>query len=128
MMKQTLKRTGRNMQYACFFCRKVFKQPDLKEASGHFVTAIQAHASKRKIREINQERFCCPECGKPMEIMGRNFRAPRKENKREWKKVELLVQKGFRFFSSGWEERGSYPKTLGELASFLQKEHNRPVG
>jgi len=117
-----MKRYVREMQYACFSCRKVYKQPELRRVNGHFIPSVQTRASKKKIEEINQNRFNCPQCGKPMEIMGRNFKAPRKENKREWNKVEILLQNGFRFFSSGCEGRGTYPKTLGELKDFLRKK------
>ena len=60
-----------------------------------------------------------------MESMGRNFKAPRQANEREWKKVEILIQNGFRFFSSGYNGRGTYPKTMGELDEFLRKRKTR---
>jgi predicted RNA-binding Zn-ribbon protein involved in translation (DUF1610 family) len=109
------------MQYACFSCRKVFKQPSLKGASGHFVPSTQSKASQAKIKAVDASRFACPQCGNPMEIMGRNFKAPRHANQREWKKIKLLVQNGFRFFSSGYNGRNTYPEKFGELGAFLKK-------
>ena len=43
----------------------------------------------------------CVQCGKEMLYTGTHFRAPKKSNVREWKKLEMLVKNGTRFTHEG---------------------------
>jgi DNA-directed RNA polymerase subunit RPC12/RpoP len=81
-------------QYACFSCRKVFKQ-SWSDQDGVNV---------------------CPECAKPMSYMGTAFRAPKQLNVDQWKKAELLIAAGFDFTKDG----GPKPRTLKDLPAFLE--------
>jgi predicted nucleic acid-binding Zn-ribbon protein len=81
------------MQHACFACRKVFKKPGYPE-----------------------QLFPCPECGAPMHMMGKAFRAPKQSNTNQWKKAQLLIEAGFLFQSGS----GARPKTLNDAAKFIQ--------
>lgn len=56
--------------FACFGCRKAFK------AGGEFVL----DAAGARVRRV----VACPDCGRPMAPMGRNFRAPRRAAVRAW--------------------------------------------
>jgi hypothetical protein len=58
------------MQFACFECRKSFK------------------------RKLGRETSACPQCGKPMCEMGRQFKAPKLDDAKQWRKVEALVRGG----------------------------------
>jgi hypothetical protein len=81
-------------QYACFSCRKVFKQ----SWSGQLGANV------------------CPECAKPMSYMGTAFRAPKQSNLDQWKKAELLIEAGFDFTRNG----GPKPRTLKDVPAFLE--------
>jgi hypothetical protein len=72
--------------YACFYCRKAYR-----------------HARPAD----NEGRVLCPECGRPMHNMGRDFRAPRQEDVDAWRQAQRLID-----HTTAWEQcRCSYPKT-----------------
>jgi hypothetical protein len=81
-------------QFACFSCRKVFKQSSSDQVGANI----------------------CPECAKPMSYMGTAFRAPKQENVDQWKKAELLIAAGFHFT----KDAGPKPRTLKDLSAFLE--------
>jgi hypothetical protein len=80
-------------QYACFSCRKVFKQ-----------SALEAGAN------------VCPECSRPMSFMGTAFRAPKQSNLEQWEKARLLIEAGFVFHKDG----GPKPRSLKDVPAFLE--------
>jgi predicted RNA-binding Zn-ribbon protein involved in translation (DUF1610 family) len=87
--------------FVCFSCRKSFKKPN--------------SVSVRS----------CPECGGAMTQLSRKFKAPKRSDTAQWKKVQLLVSHGFRFYSVYEQtERGSsrvaYPRTLEEAREFVK--------
>ncbi|HUR53825.1 MAG TPA: hypothetical protein VMZ71_06820 [Gemmataceae bacterium] len=63
--------------YACFECRKAFK------AGGEFVR----DAAGERVRRV----VGCPNCGRPMTPMGRQFRAPRQAAVRAWARLAELT-------------------------------------
>jgi hypothetical protein len=67
--------------FACFACRKAFKQ----RGSGH-------PSWNESLRS-----FPCPDCKSPMVPMGRDFKAPPCRAKAQWLKVELLQSFGVIF-------------------------------
>ena len=69
--------------FACFDCRKTFKQLE----------------SSNWDRAIPERPFDCPNCKQPMVRLGRYFKAPPQRAVRQWQKVELLYQYGERFES-----------------------------
>ena len=82
--------------YACFKCRKCFhRSVEFPNASATLV---------------------CPECGAETVQMNQRFKAPRKDNVAQWKKVEALVLAGFHFQPVG----EPYPKVPRELREFLK--------
>lgn len=92
--------TGRLQHYACFHCRKTFKQgfPRAGEAT------------------------LCPQCRQPMTNMGTDFKAPAQREHRQWQKVQQLAQAGVRFFPvSGRGTPGERPATLAEVPAFLRR-------
>lgn len=92
--------TGRLQHYACFHCRKAFKQalPRAGEATR------------------------CPQCRQPMTNMGTDFKAPAQHERRQWQKVQQLAQAGVRFFPvSGTGTPGDRPATLAEVPAFLRR-------
>ena len=95
-----------NMAFACLSCRKSFK------------------------REFNMSEGCpkeltCPECGGASYNMGRHFKAPKKSDIKQWKKIEFLNENGFRFqkirYGSKHHETVAYPESLEEARVFVEK-------
>jgi hypothetical protein len=90
-------RTARYLvQFACFGCQKSFK------------------------RASEGEVLICPNCGGVAHEMGRNFRAPKREDREQWEKVRILYDGGVRFWGSGWF--GRFPETPAEAIDFV-KQH-----
>ena len=86
------------MQFACFACRKVFKQI----------------VSQKSQEEHHQS---CPQCGGRMWLAGRAFRAPRNSDVKQWRTVEALIKGGVLFHYNS----GRRPKVWREVAPFLER-------
>lgn len=88
--------------FVCFACRKSFKHP--------------ACTSFR----------LCPQCRSPMEMLSRKFAAPKSRDVAQWKKVQFLVEHGFRFYSVyeqtayGSLRAVRYPATMEEARVFVK--------
>jgi len=87
--------------FVCFGCRKSFKLP------------------------VSKAPRICPQCRQPMEMLSRKFSAPRAADLMQWRKVQYLVEHGFRFYSvyqplvTGGMQRVRYPATLAEAREFV---------
>ena len=92
------------MQHACFECRKAFKR----------------YVSYGPNEEPLPEPLC-PECGRPMEEMGRAFKAPKQDDVKQWRKVEALVRNGITFHHYGSHGWGKFPTVFSEVAPFIEK-------
>ena len=69
----------------------------------------------------------CPQCGGPLHWMGRAFKAPKKSDMEQWKKVALLWGAGFRFIShTGWRDVEPYPERLRDVAAFIEGNREHP--
>ena len=79
------------MQFACFNCRKSFKQ-------------------HMWLSQFGKHKPRCPQCRAHMWAMGRAFKAPRTSNVKQWRKVELLIRNGLLFHPN----YGRAPMTLRE--------------
>lgn len=90
----------RCVHFACLVCRVSSKVP-----------------SDNDLLTETTRRAPCPECGRPMQYMGRTFQAPRRSAVRKWRVVERLIQAGYRFESMG---NCSLPTTQRELEEFLR--------
>ena len=95
-------------KFACFHCRKVFKQTNRKELT----QKMRTDAGRKRLAP-------CPECGTPMRDMGFDFKPPPQTDLRQWRKVEMLAQNGFTYHSCGCGP-GDRPTTLREVPTFLQ--------
>lgn len=59
--------------------------------------------------------------------MGRSFKAPRKSDLSQWKKVEILWKSGFRFQSyRSFPEAEKLPERLSEVEEFIARNPNHP--
>jgi len=87
--------------FVCFHCRKSFKLP------------------------VSRAARVCPQCRGTMEMLSRKFSAPRAADIAQWKKVQFLVENGFRFYpvlqplAAGVSQRVRYPSTLAEAKEFV---------
>ena len=67
----------------------------------------------------------CPSCGQDATRVDVRFRAPRKADDKQWKKVEFLLQHGFYFqkvyrrIATGAYLRVPYPRNLAEARRFV---------
>jgi hypothetical protein len=94
--------------FACFDCRKSFKQ----------LSRWQLPEDRRPAKGAARE-VPCPQCGKLMADMGHDFKAPTQGNVAQWKKVQLLFEAGFTFHSCGCCGPGYRPAELKEVEDFI---------
>lgn len=94
--------------YACFTCRKMFRQPH----SGDLARPGHVAAGEQRVVK-------CPQCGEAMRSMGLDFKAPPQDDVKQWKKVEILFQHGFTFHSCGCCGPGLRPAELRDVQEFL---------
>jgi len=108
---------GMHMQhFACFGCRKAFKQ---RGSEG----AVAVGAAAPPPRD-----FPCPECGRPMPVMGRDFEAPPQRDRKGWLAAEVLHSFGVAF-EPGICGPGFRPRALREVVAFLAgRGHDGNVG
>ena len=93
--------------HACFRCRRSFK----------------LQADPMAPAETRQ----CPNCGGELHWMGRTFRAPKKTDAGQWRKVETLWLEGFRFGSyRSRPDAEPLPETEREVADFIRRNPNHP--
>lgn len=90
--------------FACFACRKSFKQP----GSGHVLSQ-------------HLRPFPCPSCKEEMVPLGKDFKAPPARDRAQWLKVELLYLFGITFEPPAESTGGPGPRPakLNEVVAFL---------
>lgn len=95
-----------NMSFACLECHKSFKR------GVHIDNGIP-------------DELHCPDCGQPSYNFGRNFKAPKRSNLRQWEKIRFLKNHGFRFQKIrphlDNDETIPYPETLEDAKEFVIK-------
>ncbi len=90
--------------FACFACRKAFKQ----RGSGRALLS-------------NLRPFPCPQCKELMAPLGRDFKAPPRRDRSQWLKVELLHAFGV-IFEAPMDNPGGpgeRPDKLNEAVDYL---------
>jgi hypothetical protein len=101
-------------QHVCFDCRKVFKKP-------HFYASPYP-----KDRGKTAPVYSCPDCGAAMIYMGYEFRAPKKEDVRAWKKIEDGVRTGTVWEVATLRKQEPTPKISHALKAALGIQKKRP--
>ena len=94
--KQQFRLYSYSLHYACFSCRKMFNKPPW------------TRRHDRKGASVNV--VSCPQCGASLHNMGREFKPPRRSAIRQWRKVEMLFQRGYRWetqFKQVWTVQGN---------------------
>jgi len=65
----------------------------------------------------------CHSCNQVMVHMGRSFKIPRKSNKRQWRKIEILYNQGENF--SSYKREHKLPKHLSELNVYFTEKNDK---
>jgi hypothetical protein len=95
--------------YACFECRKAFRISPFREwlpPEVHFGAVIP---------EVK-----CPDCKRPMVSMGRNFKAPKRTDIKQWRLIQLLNEAGF-FYPPRKCVFGNPPVSPNQVPAFLER-------
>ena len=122
--------------FACFHCRKTFKQPpftDLLQRIGkrkHYDSLMrkpQKHLTEKELQLISEldknykaREIKCPECGELMADLGLDFKSPKKTAIKEWKIIEGLYTIGINFYSCGCIGIGYVPKSPKAYEQYLK--------
>ena len=102
--------------FACFNCRKTFKKP-------HYYELPEDKRPEKKEDLV----YFCPQCRGEIHSMGMDFRSPKTEDFKQWKKVEILYQYGFTFHSCGCGV-GLRPAELKQVEEFLKNNLKKSEG
>jgi hypothetical protein len=103
--------------FACFSCRKVFKQTNRIELPDHL-----------KI-PLGEKRVCkCPQCGQEMADMGIHFKAPKMNKVKQWQKVRILYEHGFTFHGCVHCGPGYRPAELRQVEEFIAGAKSKSEG
>lgn len=104
----------RSSHHVCFDCRKQFRKP---------VTVLGQRLASGKTEARYgyfdmATAYPCPQCGKTMTHMGKNFRAPAKTDLEGWEVARRLAAAGF---IHAHDTGRQYPSRLKDVAGFLAK-------
>jgi DNA-directed RNA polymerase subunit RPC12/RpoP len=89
-----------SLPFVCFKCRKAFnKKPQ-------FSAPMLLHENS------------CPQCGRALAFVGRYFKAPPRQNLKQWRKVQLLYESGWR--ADGYQAR--HLSTLRAAKTHLREQ------
>ena len=107
--------------------RKLTKGPPA-DASLHppYLVAHVCFNCQKSLKLTPEHDHLCPECGGRVYSMGRAFKTPKRSDKEQWCKVQMLYALGFRFHRYG----GDYeplPRRLREVESFVERNPNHKL-
>lgn len=125
--------------FACFACRKAFKQPAIDEylaRSGRdfaYSKLVSVSSNKSKLAKREEEfglRLAdleaeyhstrkCPECREEMADLGLDFKAPRQTDKKAWAIIQGMYRAGHEWRTCGCDGPGWIPTTPQEYQRYL---------
>lgn len=126
--------------FACFSCRKAFKQPSIVDyldsrGLGYVFKQLELHWANKKMLKMREKEMGhrlddlqeeyrkashkCPECKNEMIDMGLDFKAPRQSNAKAWKTLLGMFHVGHAFHTCGCDGPGWIPKSTGEYRNYL---------
>ncbi len=126
--------------YVCFTCRKTFKQPILEEMiiqNGDWDKYRKAYINYNSIRSIQyrldhpklinrfekeyrNKKYTCPNCSSEMNAIGKDFKAPKKENIKEWSIIKSMYILGNTFHTCGCNGPGFIPREIKQYKEYLE--------
>lgn len=132
--------------YACFSCRKAFKQAPIEDyldsrGRGYVYKQLQHLWLNKKALQIRenelghrlselQEEYRnairkCPECGGQMIDMGLDFKPPKQSDAKAWNILQGMYRVGHAFHTCGCNGPGWIPKSTGDYRKYLasNKQH-----
>lgn len=95
----------RSTSYVCFTCCRAVKRAAFVGSDWRDPKAQPAMAPAPR----------CPDCAEAMIDVGHRFKAPRKNDRKQWEKVRRIVEAGFTFHGYG-----RMPRTLAEVDTFVK--------
>jgi hypothetical protein len=134
--------------YACFACRKAFKQPPIGD---YFAAAGQNRNSYAELAELwsvgsrddferRQQQLGmrlaeleaeygaairkCPDCSQPMIDMGLDFKSPRRSDTRAWRTLQGMYRTGHAFHTCGCNGPGWIPKSSADYKRYLDSHRS----
>lgn len=132
------------IHYACFDCRKAFKQPSIEDwlrvrdsgkgyayhqlAQVPFGSLFRRRETELGVTldelyaEYQSAAFRCPQCSGPMADLGRDFKAPRASDRKAWEQIAHVYTLGHAFHTCGCDGPGFIPATPSEYREYLQQQ------
>ncbi len=132
--------------FACFKCRKAFKQPPVSDYLGvqglsfafSELSRVQHHPNTLQRREGElgvtlaeiESRYVdaihkCPECSEPMIDMGLDFKPPRQADTKAWRNLHGMYRVGHAFHTCGCDGPGWIPVSSADYAAYLADRKQR---
>ncbi|GGI67339.1 hypothetical protein GCM10007973_00630 [Polymorphobacter multimanifer] len=97
-------------------------------AGPDYLIAHACFACQKSWKRTGSTEHGCPECGKPLALMGRTFRTPKKRENEQWEKLRKLWEAGFRFWSyRSFPEAEAYPDDLREVDAWIARNPKHPM-
>jgi hypothetical protein len=101
--------------------QNAFRGPD-------YLIAHACFECRKSLKVRMEGASVCPECGGPLHAMGRSFKAPKRTDAEQWKKVEALWSAGFRFWSyRSHPDAEPLPERLRDLEDFIRRNPEHPM-
>lgn len=126
--------------FACFSCRKAFKQPPIEDyldslGRGYVYKQLRllwANKTLLQLREAElghrledlEEEYRnathrCPECSGQMVDMGLDFKPPKQSDSKAWKTLQGMYRVGHAFQTCGCDGPGWIPKSTSDYRRYL---------
>lgn len=126
--------------FACFTCRKAFKQPPIEDhldshGLGYVYKQLQTlryntkalqrcekqlgHCLTDLENEFQSVTHRCSECGDPMIDMGLDFKPPKQSDAKAWKRLQGMYRVGHAFQTCGCNGPGWIPQSTSDYRSYL---------
>ncbi|MBX7539655.1 hypothetical protein [Qipengyuania sphaerica] len=101
--------------------------PPAREGGPAYLTAHACFDCRKSWKLSEESEATCPDCGEEAHYMGRSFKAPKKSDVKQWRKVELLWLAGFRFHTNTRSRKiAPYPEHLREVEKFILDNPDHP--
>ncbi len=105
---------------------KSYKQFENERAAKTFLYPYVCLKCRKSFKKTYREELrICSSCSDVLVRLNSNFFAPKESDKKQWKKVEYLIDHGFLFqhvYQNKWGgSYVAYPETLAEAKEFVIK-------